>query len=168
MKVSNNFYLHEFIPIHIYHQYGRKSTWFIRPEIIKLAQFYRDWFDSPMTINNWYWGGPYQERGYRDPHTNTGSKLSQHKLGAAFDCTIRGISADEVRKEILRNKDEFMKAGLTTLEHPAYAPTWVHSDIRWTGMDDILIVKPRSVTTAVNYCYRDVDGILIQMDVHSF
>lgn len=141
-KISPNFYLHEFVPIHIYNRYGDKSQWFIRPEIIKLAEFYRNWFDAPVTVNNWFWGGRFQERGYRDPYTKTGSKYSQHKLGAAFDCHIKGLSADKVREEIMIYEKEFMQAGLTTLEHAAYAPTWVHSDIRFTGLKNILIVKP--------------------------
>jgi hypothetical protein len=141
-KVSPNFYLHEFVPIHIYNRYGDKSRWFIRPEVIKLAEFYRQYFKSPVTVNNWFWGGRFQERGYRVPETKTGSRYSQHKLGGAFDCNIRGISPDEVRSEILANSDIFMNAGLTTLEHGDYAPTWVHSDVRWTDMDNILIVRP--------------------------
>ena len=53
----------------------------------------------------------------------TGSYLSKHKLGIAFDCTIDGYSADQVRQEILDNEDDFMEAGLTTLESGEYAPT---------------------------------------------
>jgi len=145
-KISPHFALHEFVPIHIYHRYGRNARWFIRPEVVKLAEFYREWFDVPVTVNNWYWGGRFQERGFRVPETQTGSQYSQHKFGAAFDCNVRGLTADAVREEILNNADEFMNAGLTTLEHPAYAPTWIHSDIRSTGMDEILIVKPATVS----------------------
>lgn len=78
------------------------------------------------------------------PDANVGSYLSQHKFGNAFDCHIKGLSADGVRQEIMDNEKEFMDAGLTTLESGAYAPTWVHSDCRDTGLDHIFIVKPRS------------------------
>lgn len=142
MKISPNFYLHEFLPVHIYNRYGKKGRWFIRPEIIKLAEFYRSYFDAPVTVNNWYWGGGLQERGYRTPDTSTGSKYSQHKLGAAFDCNIQNVTPEEAREEILKHQYVFMSAGLTTLEDGAYAPTWIHSDIRPTGLDEILIVKP--------------------------
>lgn len=141
-KISDHFYIHEFVPKVIYNKYGENSKWFIRPEIIRLAEFYRTWFNAPLYINNWFWGGDKQNRGFRTPNTSIGALYSQHKLGAAFDCNIRGITPDEVRAEILAHEEEFMKVGLTTLEDGHFAPTWVHSDIRPTGLDNILIVKP--------------------------
>lgn len=132
----------EFVPPNIYYNFGEKARWFIRPELIALAQFYRDWFGAPVTVNTWYFGGVLQERGYREPNSKTGAKYSQHKFGTAFDCNIRGITPDEIRRVIGSNEESFMKAGLTTLEHGSYAPTWVHSDMRDTGMSKILIVKP--------------------------
>ncbi len=142
IKVSKDFSLHEFVPRIIYQRYGVNARWFIRKEIIDLAQFYRDWFEAPLYINNWFWGGPRQNRGFRTPNTRVGALYSQHKLGAAFDCNVKGMSPDDVRQEILDNSAEFMAAGLTTLEDPAFAPTWIHSDIRRTEMDEILIVRP--------------------------
>lgn len=68
--------------------------------------------------------------------------MSQHKMGNAFDCDIKGLTADQARSRILDNKKEFMDAGLTTLESAEYAPTWVHSDLRTTSSEDILIVEP--------------------------
>jgi hypothetical protein len=58
-----------------------------------------------------------------------------------------GLSADEVRAEILSFPQVFLDLGLSTLENGTFAPTWVHSDIRNTAMDlsrptQILIVKP--------------------------
>lgn len=141
-KASKNFYFHELVPIEIYNRYGDNSRWFIRPEIISLAEFYRSYFDAPVTINNWYWGGDWQWRGYRTPQCSVGSKYSQHRLGCAIDMNIKGITPDEIRNEIMANQDIFMNEGLTTLEHKDYAPTWVHSDIRNTGLKEILIVKP--------------------------
>jgi hypothetical protein len=110
--------------------------------MLDLAQFYRDWFDSPVTVNNWHRGGKYTERGFRLPNTDTGASLSQHKFGRAFDCTIEGYTADEVRQIILDNEETFINAGLTTLESGEYAPTWVHSDLRSHKHERILIVSP--------------------------
>ena len=55
-------------------------------------------------------------------------------LGAAFDCNIQGFSPDDGYAQA------FMEAGLTTLEDGAIATTWIHSDIRPTGLSEILIV----------------------------
>lgn len=142
LKISPNFYLHEFVPRIIYNKYGNNAVWFIRPELIKLADFIRNWFGKPMYINNWYWGGPMQNRGYRTPNTTIGSLYSQHKMGAAIDFNIKDLHPDKIRQEILDNEQVFMGAGLTTLEDGAFAPTWVHADIRNTELDYILIVTP--------------------------
>ncbi len=141
IKISQDFFLHEFVPKIIYDKYGEKAKWFIRPEIIKLAQFYREFFQKPVYINNWFWSGPRHNRGFRTPNTTVGALYSQHKLGAAFDCNIKNMAPDEVRRIILANEQEFMRSGLTTLEDGQFAPTWIHSDIRPTGLSHILIVR---------------------------
>lgn len=142
IQVSTNFKIAEFVPKVIFDRYGERSVWFIRPEIIHLAQFYRDFFGEPVYINNWIWGGPRYNRGFRTPNSRVGVLYSQHKLGAAFDCNIRNMHPDDVRREILNNEPLFMEQGLTTLEDGAIATTWIHSDIRPTGLDHILIVRP--------------------------
>jgi len=138
MEVSKNFDLEEFLPPEIYKQFGKNGLWFIDKRIIDLAQFYRDYFDASVTINNWsyYKSGQhvFRERGYREPDSKTGASKSQHKFGRAFDCDIKGITADEARKEILKFEEEFMEMGLTTLEMDV---NWLHSDVRWTGKDKI-------------------------------
>lgn len=140
MQISKDFDIREFVPPQIWELFGRSSVWFIRPEVVRLAQFYRDFFDAPVTVNDWHYGGDYTERGFRMPNTDTGASLSQHKFGCAFDCTVDGLTADEVREEILANEQTFMDAGLTTLESGKFAPTWVHSDIRNARQNKILIV----------------------------
>lgn len=142
MKVAKNFILQEFVPPEIFHRFGKEAIWFIRPQVIKLAQFYRDWFDAAVTVNTWHDNGNMHWRGFRTPACGVGAHLSQHRFGNAFDCTIEGLTPDEVRKEILDNEDKFMRAGLTTLEDGAIAKTWVHSDCRTTKLDHILIVRP--------------------------
>lgn len=141
-KISKNFHDYEFVSKTVYDRYGSNSKWFIDPDIVFIAEFYRGWFKAPVRVNDWHWGGRFHERGYRTPDSKTGARLSQHKMKAAFDCDIKGISANDVRKEILENQDIFMAAGVTTLEHEAYAKTWVHTDKRVTDLEHILIVKP--------------------------
>lgn len=69
-----------------------------------------------------------------------GSWWSQHKFMKAIDPKIDGLSADDARQEIMDHQQEFMEAGLTTLESGTFAPTWVHADRRITGLDHILMV----------------------------
>ena len=139
-KIAKNFYLDEFVPEIIYKKFGIKSIWFIDKRIVELAQFYRDYFGKGVTINTWFNGGKFSHRGFRVGNT-VGATYSQHKYSRAFDSNISGITPNDVRKEIMKNEQLFMEKGLTTLESGKIAKTWIHSDIRHTNMENILIVK---------------------------
>lgn len=157
MKISQNFDVREFVPKSIWDAFGESSKWFIDIRMVKLAEFYKQFFkayykaDNVLIIaNNWHTGGEYQFRGYRPRSCNVGGENSQHRRGTAFDCDIiiikgkQRIEANykEIHQVIKQNQKEFMDAGLTTIEDVAFAPTWLHSDNRNTGLDTILIVKP--------------------------
>ena len=71
-----------------------------------------------------------------------GSWVSVHKMGGAFDYTVKGLTAAKVREKIREHETEFMEAGLTTIESGEYAPTWNHGDNRPTGLNKLLIVSP--------------------------
>ena len=146
MKVSKNIDVREVVPPEIWNVYGKNSIWFIDERLIILLQFIHDYFDAELTSNNYHYHkagmpGPYTQRGFRMPDSTIGAKLSTHKRSIADDFTLKGHTPDEIRAEILRNQKPFMEKGLTTLEHGDDAPTWVHGDMRWTGLDHILIVR---------------------------
>lgn len=138
-----SFYSSEFVTPDIYNKFGAiKAWWFIRPEVVAVCELLRIRFQKPVIINNWKVGGSYDLRGFRPSNSTVGAENSQHKLGAAADVSIEDYTADEIREHILQYKAIFMEKGLTTLEDAKFAPTWCHFDIRWTGMNEILIVKP--------------------------
>jgi hypothetical protein len=157
MRISKNFDIREFVPKLTWLRRGINSRWFVNPKCVDLAEFYKYFFkkyynaeDCYVMINNWHTGGSQQFRGYRPPDCEIGAKESMHRSFNGFDCDIiilirgkkRELSQDEIHKIIMENEKEFMEAGLTTIEDKAIATTWLHSDVRWTGMDKILIVKP--------------------------
>lgn len=154
-KASKNFKVEEFVPQKIYEKYGDSSLWFIDPKIVSLAQMIREYFGKSMTINNWHNGGNFNYRGFRNDSfyyewessisaykSKRKGKLSQHRMGRAIDFNISGLECDEVRAEFLKNENQWLEMGLTTLESGDYAPSWIHADLRYTGMDKIFIVKP--------------------------
>lgn len=154
-KASKNFNVEEFVPQKIFEKYGDASLWFVDPKIVSLAQYIREYFGKSMTINNWHSGGSFNYRGFRPDSfyyqwdnsisaykSKRKGKLSQHRMGRAIDFNISGLDCDEIRNEFLMNEQQWMEAGLTTIEDGAYAPTWVHIDIRHTGKDNLFIVKP--------------------------
>ena len=137
-----HFIIQEFVPPEIYSQWNDKSLWFLDPVMLQLADFMREFFGKPMTVNNWDSKGTFTLRGFRPPDTLVGGKLSQHKFGRAFDSNINDMTPRDMYNAIIANEKAFIKAGLTTLEHIDSTPTWVHCDVRCTGLDHILIVVP--------------------------
>lgn len=138
MQVSKNFILQEFIDPDIYAIRADKSIELIDPRIVGMAQFIRDYFGQPVTINNWHEGGPRKESGLRKFLTTTGSKFSQHKFGRAIDMVIRDVDPENARKEIIKYWDKFRTCGITTIEEAT--PTWLHCDCRFTGTDRLVLI----------------------------
>jgi len=148
--MTKNFITQEFFSPTIYKRWGEKSIWFIDPKIPKLAQFYKDYFSGyfgeniSVVINNWAWSGKRRYSGFDEGTCRGENSLSQHRFGRAFDALFYKkkelIDPDEIRRIILEDQITFMLAGLTTLENGVSAPTWVHSDVRTTGLSNILIV----------------------------
>jgi len=85
----------------------------------------REFFGVPVTVNNWHIGGSFQYRGYRPPNCKVGAKISQHKFGNAFDCDIKGYTAEEARQKILANQDDPLLMKIMRLEGNV---KWVHID----------------------------------------
>jgi len=153
MKISENFDIREFVPKSIFNAFGVNSTWFIDKKVVDIAEFYKSFFTNyfqqkfpgkvksvSIISNNWHLGGTKQYSGYRPPEYTEGAKLSQHRLGSAFDCEIKinyldgkGEEVDykEIHKVIRENEELFLSKGITTIENLADASGWLHTDTRW-------------------------------------
>lgn len=147
IKVSNNFYLDEFINPVTYNKFGVKSQRYIRPELIKIAQCIRSYSGLSCEINNWATGGAYEESGLRDFTTSTGAKYSAHKFGAAIDIKIGNLDSHEMAKIIIENyEDIFKPLGVTRIENPDFTKgkyrSWLHIDVLHTGSNELQIVNP--------------------------
>lgn len=143
IALGNDFRLEELVPKEIYVRYGSRSIYFLDPVSVSVLVFMRKRYGRKCTVNTWLWGGSRDEAGFRLPTTKTGSKLSQHKFGRAFDPQFDGMEPIEVYDDILANESLFMDKGLTTLEDPEYTPSWTHFDTRPTNQNSINIVRPR-------------------------
>ena len=140
MKLTTNFRLEEFVPCGIYDAYKDNSIWFLDRRIVAIAEFIRDEFDKPMTINNWHSGGHFHWRGYRTPSIAIGAKFSQHRLGRAIDFNIQGLESDEVYDHLMAKSWWLRDLGVGAIEHKEKARTWTHIDLRWHKGEEILIV----------------------------
>lgn len=139
MKYSDYFELEELVPQNIFMQFAGKSRQFIDHRAGDLLDAIREMVGEPITINSWNSGGKYQDSGYRTPDCLTGGKLSQHKYGRGFDLKIslkgRIKSYEDFRNLIRGEFEELHRFGLSTIEKDT--PTWLHIDMRDTGMDTL-------------------------------
>ena len=129
---SKYFKIQELVSKAVYEKYGEKSWEFIDERIIKILDLLREHFDKPITVNNWIFGGNLHQRGLRankDEIVKSKSDyyISQHCLGKAVDLNVKGMTAQEVYEEILKNKSKFPL--ISRIENIKNTPTWVHIDV---------------------------------------
>lgn len=164
MKVSKNFDVREFVPKHIYEQFGAKAVWFVNKKILHIAEFYKTFFlayykkkygndkvvNVLIQVNTYMMGGDKQWRGLRTAQCTEGKEFSQHRFMNAFDCEIIIVFADgtrleadykEIHEVIKANETEFMANGVTCVEDVKIATGWLHTDCRWIpDQKNILVV----------------------------
>lgn len=133
-KASRSFYEDEFV-------YPGGDFKKVDPKLVVVAQWLRDAFDAPVTINNYATGGQYKESGLRDINTKTGAKKSAHKEGKAIDIKVKGMTAKEVYDWCLSKQTELYAMGIREIEDNAYTPTWTHLATRGNHLS-IKIIKP--------------------------
>lgn len=142
LKVSQNFYLDEFVCPELYNKFGFNSQWFIRKELIAICQYIRTHINKPLVINNWFNGGNYAYSGLRPLSGGVGAFNSLHRYGAAVDIKVQGRTSAQVYLFIKEHWEALNKIGLTTLENIKHTPTWVHLDCRNTTSKELVIVNP--------------------------
>ncbi|PKH50868.1 hypothetical protein CXF68_09290 [Tenacibaculum sp. Bg11-29] len=133
------FQVYELVGRKTYKKYGEDSWQFLQTEALHTLLVLRVLVGRKATINDWYWGGKYQQRGLR---TNLQQLfrfyflkrrlyLSGHVLGCAFDVIFEGISANEVRRLIIANQHKFpYKIRLERKKNGKFI-TWVHIDTKY-------------------------------------
>lgn len=145
MKYSKYLDLEELVPQQIFSQFAGRSAQFLDHRAGELLDRIRELVDEPIRINDWHTGGIFSQSGFRMPDTLVGGKLSQHKFGRGFDLKISLThnvkTYEEFRKLIKDNFEELNKLGLTTIEMAT--PTWLHIDLRFTGLDYLYEVPYR-------------------------
>ncbi len=137
MKLTTNFYLEEFVTPQLLRKCGDKAIMFIDSRIPPLAQFFRDRYGKPITINDSEY---YTLSGLRPLNSPIGASKSAHKFGRAIDLKWLqgGPIPDEIREDIKAHNDIFMNAGLRRVEEGT--PTWLHADIVYTMLDYIKFI----------------------------
>lgn len=143
-ELSKFFSIKELVCNHTWNAFGDKSWQFLSKDYLHcLLVIRRDILKSPMTCNTWHNGGPYLQRGLRCnicdiPRKKTLDRLiynSAHCMGQAGDFIVSGMTAEEARLNILKNKN--MLPVNIRLEGGV---SWVHFDIFDPGIEDKVYV----------------------------
>jgi hypothetical protein len=161
MQLTKNISLQELVSKQTFDKWGPVSIQFIDQRIPPGAQLLRDILVDELekkfgklsfVINDWVYGGQFNESCYRIPNTKTGGLESQHKFGRAIDFRIyykvdgvkKQIPSEMIRDIIKKRWPELKAVGWTTIE--ADTATWVHIDMRWRYeheyKDGPIIVNP--------------------------
>jgi len=123
--IAKHFKIEELVDKNTFQNYGN-DAWLLLPnESIEMIDGIREFFDAPVTCNDWIWGGKMQFRGYRPLMCKVGARNSYHKKGMAFDFDVKGLSAEEARKRILDDQDNHLLKNITRMEDRV---SWVHVD----------------------------------------
>ena len=122
---SKYFKIHELVDKITYDKYGEKAWKFLDSRAIEMLDKIKERFSNgTVTVNNYHWEGDRQWSGLRTPRSKYFSQYSQHTFGRAFDCVFSDYGAEEVRKYILDNKEEFPL--VTRMEKDV---SWLHFDV---------------------------------------
>jgi len=138
--LKNYFCIEELVDKLVFDKYGEKAWMFFDTDLLHTIWIIRKHLDKSITINNWKWGGKFDERGLRynlnyivKQKTIAGKMyLSMHLFGKAIDFDVEGMTAEEVRDWIVDNSNLFRcKIRLEWKYSKTGKPiTWVHLDTR--------------------------------------
>ncbi len=138
-EVKKYFQIQELVSEAVYKKHG-ETAWFIfQTEILVCLLLIRVGTGQPITINTWHKGGRFDERGYRDNLSeivasktdNDQLYTSGHVLGIALDFTVKGMTANAVRKWIVENKDMFPCKIRLERKYRGEFISWVHIDTKY-------------------------------------
>ena len=135
MYIPKFFKAYELVPPEIYASRKDKSFELIDVRVLITLDDLRMFF-GPCIINDWYWGGHFEQSGLRTVDAPEFSPTSQHTFGRAMDCKFKKASAETVRKFVIETR---LLSHITFLEDDV---DWFHFDVRNT--EKIVLWSPKT------------------------
>ena len=117
----------EFLPSELYNKYADAGMRYINPKIPALMDIMREFFNCPITINNWKSGGDRNGSCLRLPNNKDYSKWSDHSFGNACDFIVSGVDSFTVQDKIINDTNLSLKLksyGLVSIEDSTSG--WTH------------------------------------------
>jgi hypothetical protein len=138
-----NFKIQELVLKHIYEKFGEKCWLFFDSKLLWTLDKIREKYGA-IIVNDWLWGGEFQNRGFREFNSSVGAQYSQHKFGRAVDFHFKSdkITCKEMRKTIIENPNFYEFKYITSVED-FDGMNWIHIDVRnWDkNKNGILVFK---------------------------
>jgi len=138
-EVKKYFNIWELVSEKVYRKYGERAWRFMDTDLLACLFVIREGLGRPITINNWKRGGEFSQRGLRENTSRIVSNktnanklyLSAHTMGKAVDFDVRGLTAEEARKEIVK-LGEALPCKVRLEHYKGDTPiSWVHLDVFW-------------------------------------
>ncbi len=138
-----HFTIEEFVDSETYKTREEQSIALIDWRMLWTMDMIHEYFNKPITINNWHINSNREWSGLRTNNSPYYSQYSQHSFGRAIDFLVKDIESSEVRKTILNNIDEEAFKYITTVED-FEDMSWIHIDCRilTDNQSRYLIVQP--------------------------
>jgi hypothetical protein len=141
IKITDNFFLDEFVHPNIYNRFKGNSRLYVNPSLIELVQLIREKYGEPININTWARGGSRINSGVRDYFKPLGKlNRSRHYYGLCADLTTADIK--KLQKHVDDNKDYYYEFGLRVIEDFRYTRSWCHISVENTGLNKVKFIKP--------------------------
>lgn len=134
-KLKKYFHIEEFVSKEYFESFPEETLWCIfDTNLLKGILWVREKTGLKITINNWKWGGSRVDSGFRGQGSNTGAKLSGHRLGRCADL----IAADMAKLRIACMECPYF----TEIEAEKHTPGWVHVSTRPHFLTGLRIINP--------------------------
>jgi hypothetical protein len=139
IKESRYFSIKELVSKAVYDRDGERAWRYFDTRLLITMFFIREKKGKAFTVNNWSYGGAFEQRGLRENISDIVRKktvadklyLSAHTMGKGIDFDVKGESASEVRRWLLEIQDELpFKIRLERkILSTGKEISWVHLDV---------------------------------------
>ena len=145
MKANKHFDIRELVHPEFIIEYGEAKMVKVfksyAPDTLKGLDTLREWFDEPIIINDYKFGGAFVNSGLRHPSDHLGSELSGHRFFLCMDCKFKGRAIKDVQEDILMNANKH--PNITRMEDYRDTPSWAHIQFGWRAPDQqINVFRP--------------------------
>lgn len=136
-QLKSYFEIYELVGPKTYKKHKNRAWKFFSTDALYMLLIIRKNIDKKITINNWFWGGKFTQRGLRTNLQNIFRQmflsfklyLSGHVLGEAFDFDVEGMTAPEVRYWIKANAHLFPFKIRLERNKNGKPINWTHADV---------------------------------------